>query len=219
MKLYKIGSKGEDVVQIQKALHLYPDGVYGPLTREAVLTFQRENGLAADGVVGPATLVKLIPLRFKKSKRKINEIIIHCSDTPEGRNFTAADIRRWHRQKGWADIGYHYVVLRNGTVENGRDVDIVGAHCKNHNTHSIGVCYIGGSSAATGKPKDTRTLAQKAALIKLLRDLKKLYPNAKILGHRDTSPDKNHNGKIDKEEYIKDCPCFDAMLEYSSIFS
>ena len=207
--VYKKGSKGEIVKQIQKALHLYPDGIFGVLTEEAVREFQKTNGLIVDGIVGPATIAYLIPLRLKKSKRTINEIIIHCSATPEGRDYTVEDIRRDHKKQGWSDIGYHYVIYRDGSIHEGRDVDLVGAHCsKNgHNQHSIGICYIGGvenkpnTPYALLKAKDTRTDAQKGALICLLYDLKKLYPKAQIWGHRDFDSG-------------KECPSFDARNEY-----
>jgi N-acetylmuramoyl-L-alanine amidase len=205
MELYKRGSRGEAVKQIQKALagaglKVITDGVYGTITEEAVREFQSKNGLKPDGIVGPATLAKLIPARLKRSKRTIKEIIVHCSATPEGKDYTVLDIRRWHKQQGWSDIGYHYVIYRNGHVEPGRNVDIAGAHCEGHNMHSIGVCYIGGMTRDGKKPKDTRTLSQKAALLSLLLDLKKLYPQAKIYGHCDFSN--------------KACPCFDAKDEY-----
>lgn len=209
MELYKKGSRGEMVKQIQKALYGagFPagaiDGVYGRLTEEAVKAFQTAHKLKADGIVGPATLTLLIPSRLKKSVRRIDEIIIHCSATPEGKNYTVDDIRKWHKDQGWSDIGYHYVVYRNGHVENGRDVNLSGAHCDGHNAHSIGVCYIGGVDAGGKKAKDTRTLAQKAALIGLLCNLKALYPKAKIVGHRDYSS--------------KKCPSFDAKAEYRTL--
>ena len=205
MELYKRGSRGEVVKQIQKALNLYPDGIYGVNTEEAVKLFQSKNGLKPDGIVGPATLAKLIPQRFKKSKRTITDIIVHCSATPEGKDYTVQDIRRWHKQQGWSDIGYHYVIYRNGHIEPGRDVDISGAHCEGHNAHSIGVCYIGGVSKDGKTAKDTRTLAQKAALLSLLTDLKAMYPNARIVGHRDYDT----KGKA--------CPSFDAKTEYKKI--
>lgn len=205
MYSYKLGSRGEVVRQIQKALNLYPDGIYGPNTKEAVEWFQKKNSLKVDGIVGPATLTKLIPARFKKSKRTITDIIIHCSATPEGKDYTVQDIRRWHKQQGWSDIGYHYVIYRNGHVEPGRDVDIAGAHCEGHNAHSIGVCYIGGVSKDGKTAKDTRTLAQKAALLSLLTDLKAMYTNARIVGHRDYDT----KGKA--------CPSFDAKAEYKKI--
>lgn len=209
MEIYKVGSRGEMVKQIQKALYGagFPtgciDGIYGQMTRDAVAQFQIKKGLKADGIVGPATLALLIPSRFKKSKRRITEIIVHCSATPEGKDYTVNDIRRWHKQQGWSDIGYHYVIYRNGHIEPGRDIDISGAHCEGHNSNSIGVCYIGGVARNGKTAKDTRTLAQKAAMLSLLKDLRELYPGAKIYGHRDFAH--------------KDCPSFDAMKEYSTI--
>lgn len=204
MELYKKGSRGEIVKKIQRVVGCYPDGVYGDLTTESVKAWQQQHGLTADGIVGPATLAKMIPSSFKRSKRTIREIIIHCSATPEGKDYTVTDIRRWHKQQGWSDIGYHYVVYRNGHVEPGRDVDISGAHCQGHNSHSIGICYVGGMDRSNKKSKDTRTLQQKAAMLNLLNDLRKLYPEALIYGHHNFD-----NGK--------DCPCFDARSEYASI--
>ena len=206
MVLYKKGSpKSEVVVQIQKALNLYPDGIFGKTTEEAVKKFQKSKGLVADGIVGPKTLAYLIPARFKKSKRVIKEIIVHCTATPEGRDYTVEDIKKDHLKRGFSDIGYHYVIYRDGTIVNGRDVDIIGAHCSRggHNQYSIGVCYVGGL-AANRKAKDTRTEEQKASLLSLLLDLKKFYPNAQIYGHHD----------FDKG---KECPCFDAKMEYRKI--
>lgn len=204
MVLYKIGSpKSEIVKQIQKALHLYPDGVFGPITKNAVEEFQRKNNLKVDGIVGAATLAKLIPQRLKKSKRNITEIIVHCTATPEGRNTTVEEITQWHKQRHFATIGYHYVVYLDGTIHEGRDVDIAGAHCLDHNTNSIGVCYVGGMDKNNKKAKDTRTELQKNALLNLLIDLKALYPKATIHGHRDFAN--------------KDCPSFNATLEYKRL--
>ena len=211
------------VVQIQNVLHLYPDGIFGELTREAVTAWQREHGLTADGIVGPATLAKMFPavaqsaLGLKKSKRKITDIVVHCTASREGVNMTVQQIRRMHiKDRGWSDIGYHYVVLLDGTIEPGRDVNIIGAHVSGYNSHSIGVVYVGGLDK-NGKAKDTRNELQKNALLRLLMDLKKLYPGAVIKGHRDYSPDKNHNGIIEPKEWIKSCPCFDAVAEYRNV--
>ena len=135
--------------------------------------------------------------------RTIKEIIIHCADTPEGRDDKAADIDRWHKQRGFDSIGYHYVIDLDGTIEAGRDLDCIGAHCKGHNTNSIGICYIGGADRDTLKPKDTRTDEQKKSLLLLLKYLRQRYPDAKIYGHRDFSE--------------KPCPSFDAKKEYESI--
>lgn len=210
MELYKRGSRGEIVKQIQRALAgagygVIVDGCYGQITEEAVRAFQKSKGIIDDGIVGPKTLALLIPCRWKKSKRTITDIIIHCSATPEGKDYTVQDIRRWHKQQGWSDIGYHYVIYRNGHVEPGRDVDIAGAHCEGHNAKTIGVCYIGGVSKDGKTAKDTRTLAQKAALISLLTDLKTMYPNARIVGH------------CDYDTKGKTCPNFDAKIEYKKI--
>lgn len=224
MMIYKRGSRGDIVRQIQRALHLIQDGIYGPITEEAVKAFQCEKGLKVDGIVGPLTLALLIPTRFKKSKRVITEIIIHCTATPEGKDVTVAQLRAEHiKNRGFVDIGYHYVVYRDGEIVEGRDVDKVGAHCTGHNSHSIGIAYVGGVENRPGvaysklKAKDTRTVKQKAALLSLLVDLRKLYPDATILGHRDTSPDLNGNGTVEPFEFIKECPCFDAKMEYRKI--
>lgn len=133
-------------------------------------------------------------------KRNITEIIIHCSATREGADFSAADIDRWHKERGFRCIGYHYVVRLDGTVERGRDESENGAHCKGHNATSIGVCYIGGLSF-TSTPKDTRTPSQRRALRTLISTLLRRYPSARVYSHRDFA--------------AKACPCFDARAEYS----
>jgi len=140
--------------------------------------------------------------------RYINQIIIHCSDSPYGRDDRAADIKRWHtapppRGNGWKDIGYHYIIDLDGTVEHGRLISQPGAHCYGHNAHSIGVCYIGGRDV-DGNPADTRTPEQKSSLLKLLANLINMY-GCKIAGHRD----------LDNK---KECPCFDAKGEYANLY-
>lgn len=149
--------------------------------------------------------------------RNIKYIIVHCSATAEGRDFHAKDIDRWHRHRGFNSIGYHYVVDLDGKIEAGRPESQVGAHCQGYNSVSIGVCYIGGLAKDGKTPKDTRTPAQKRALIDLLRKLKKQYPGARICGHRDLSPDLNHDGKIEPAEWVKACPCFNAEEEYAKL--
>ena len=131
--------------------------------------------------------------------RQITEIIIHCSATEAGQDFGAADIDRWHRARGWQSIGYHYVVRLDGRIEVGRPESEVGAHCAGHNAHSIGICYIGGLHQ--GQPADTRTAQQKAALTNLITHLHTNYPDAVVLGHRDTGAPKA-------------CPCFDVRKEF-----
>lgn len=116
--------------------------------------------------------------------RKINKIIIHCSATPEGRAVTIQEIEKWHREKGYNGIGYHYVIGLNGEVWKGRDINVVGAHTVGQNANSIGVCYIGGCDKSM-KAKDTRTTSQKVALLNLVKELKKQYPKASIHGHNE----------------------------------
>lgn len=131
--------------------------------------------------------------------REIKEIIIHCSATPEGREVTVEDIDRWHKQRGWQGVGYHYVIYLDGSIHPGRDITKIGAHCSGHNRYSIGICYVGGLDKNM-KPKDTRTPEQKEAFIYLLKKLRIRYPDAVIYGHRDFAN--------------KACPCFDARDEY-----
>ena len=205
MQTIKLGSRGDDVKVLQNALHLIADGIFGKITDEAVRKLQWEHGLVADGIVGEKTWKVILAQWPTKSKRRIDWIIVHCSDTPEGRNNTVEDIRRWHKQRGWSDIGYHYVVYLDGSVHDGRNVDKIGAHCEGYNSNSIGICYIGGKTVDMKSNKDTRTPKQKEALLRLLRELRKLYPTAKIVGHKD----------LDKKG--KTCPNFNPKEEYKNV--
>jgi len=145
--------------------------------------------------------------------RAVNKIVIHCSATREGVNVSAATIDTWHRKRGFDQIGYHYVIGLDGTITAGRSVNIMGAHVGGGgNRASIGIAYIGGVDANL-KAKDTRTEAQKVALIKIIKILKNIYPEASIHGHRDYSKDKDGDG-VEAHEYMKMCPCFDAEVEY-----
>lgn len=199
MTTLKLGSRGNEVKTLQSKLNLIADGIFGPITEEVVKDFQKKNGLTADGVVGPSTWDKL----GVTNSRYINEIIVHCSATAEGKDFTVVDIKKWHLARGFSDIGYHYVIYRDGSINKGRDESKIGAHCIGHNSHSIGVCYIGGCASDGKTPKDTRTAAQKAALVKLLKELRVKYPKAVIHSHRDFA--------------AKACPSFDATKEYRNI--
>lgn len=154
--------------------------------------------------------------------KKIDAIIIHCSATRAGQNLRAKDIDRIHKQRGFAQIGYNFVVDLDGTVENGRPLSIDGAHCNtkgfsgiSYNKHSIGICYIGGLDAY-GHPADTRTEAQKNALRDLVAKLCKEYNIIELLGHRDTSPDLDDSGEVEPAEFIKACPCFDVRAEFTN---
>lgn len=134
--------------------------------------------------------------------RTINEIILHCSDTPFNKDFHASDIRKWHIERGFNSIGYHFVVDLDGEIEYGRSVFQSGAHCYNHNLHSIGICYIGGRDI-NGLTADTRTDEQKKSLIKLIAYLRDEYGNIPVHGHNEYSN--------------KDCPCFNAFKEYNDV--
>ena len=154
--------------------------------------------------------------------KTIDSIIIHCSATRARQDLRAKDIDRMHKQRGFNQIGYNFVIDLDGTVENGRPLSVDGAHCntkgfskQSYNKHSIGICYIGGLDV-NGKAADTRTEAQRIALRNLVEELCKDYPIIEVLGHRDTSPDLNDNGEVEPFEYIKACTCFDVRKEFSN---
>lgn len=146
---------------------------------------------------------------------RVDYLVVHCSATRAGQPKTAADIRRMHLERGWKDIGYHYVIRLDGVVEKGRKDDRPGAHVEGFNSRSLGICLIGGLDAA-GKAANTYTPAQLSALADLLRTLRARYPVAEILGHRDLSPDRNKDGKITRNEWVKECPCFDVRSWWSA---
>ena len=144
--------------------------------------------------------------------RSINLIVIHCSATIAGVDFDTDWIREEHIKRGFRNVGYHYVIRLDGTIEKGRPVEEAGAHVKGHNDHSIGVCYIGGLNADR-KPKDTRTVAQYHSLRRCVDMLKIRFGDIPVEGHRDLSPDINHDGQITPNEWMKACPCFDVKTE------
>tara|TARA_R110000803_G_scaffold107207_1_gene175326 strand:+ start:474 stop:911 length:438 start_codon:yes stop_codon:yes gene_type:complete len=137
--------------------------------------------------------------------RKIDKLIIHCSATPEFKEFDVDDIRNWHvNGNKWSDVGYHFVIKINGTIQIGRPINKIGSHVKGKNRSSIGICYIGGMNRDMTDWIDTRTPEQKVSLIALLKELKEKYTKAIVYGHNDFT---------DK----KVCPCFDAKQEYEYI--
>ena len=137
--------------------------------------------------------------------RHIDLIVVHCTATRAGRDFTVSQIRHFHTAgNGWDDIGYHFVVYRDGTVHPGRPLERAGAHTRNHNANSIGVAYVGGLTADGKAAADTRTPQQKEALTALLTSLRARFPQAVIRGHHDLNPG-------------KECPCFNATAEYANL--
>lgn len=128
--------------------------------------------------------------------RQINEIIVHCAYTKPSMDIGGDWIRKVHLKKGWKDIGYHYVIRRDGRIDHGRKVQVIGSHCKGKNRHSIGICLVGGMSEEN-QPEDNFTDAQMDRLRTIISDLKKRFPDIeKVSGHRDYSK--------------KPCPCFDV---------
>jgi N-acetyl-anhydromuramyl-L-alanine amidase AmpD len=134
--------------------------------------------------------------------RDINKIIVHCTATPEGRDVSVDTIRQWHLDRGWSDIGYHYIIDLKGNLHEGRPIERQGAHVRGYNKGSIGITYVGGVDSKM-KPKDTRTENQKGRLEALIMDLMDSYPNSTLHGHNEFSS--------------KACPSFDVQKEYIEI--
>lgn len=176
------------------------DGDIGRKSRDAAMS-ALETGKPSAFVevqpVKPVTgQVDLVLSKQPKALRVITEVIVHCTATPEGRAVAVDTIRTWHKAQGWSDIGYHYVVLLDGRVEEGRPEALIGSHVAGHNTGTLGVVYVGGVDTAM-KPKDTRTAGQKATLLELVKGLIKKYPTiTKVTGHNQYA--------------AKACPSFDV---------
>ena len=139
----------------------------------------------------------------------VRYIVIHCSATPEDCPYSVEQLRSDHRKKGFPEIGYHFYVRRSGEIVPCRSIIYQGAHVHHHNQESVAICYEGGLKGMPGQrgliPADTRTEAQQASIIHLIRYLKQFYPQARVQGHRDFPG------------VTKDCPCFDAKAEYSKL--
>jgi N-acetylmuramoyl-L-alanine amidase len=144
-----------------------------------------------------------------RKRERTDYIVIHCSATRPSQNIRARDIDRWHRERGWLRIGYHYVIPRNGEIEHGRAMDEIGAHVAGYNWNSVSVCLAGGIDES-GKPANNYTTAQMTTLAGIVRMLKREYPDAQVVGHRDLSPDKDGDGNIEPNEWIKACPSFNV---------
>jgi N-acetylmuramoyl-L-alanine amidase len=143
--------------------------------------------------------------------REIKHIVLHCT-AGSAQQKTSDIIAYWKQKLGWSKYGYHYLVSADGSVENLTPIEQISNGVHGHNQNSIHVCYKGGWDGT-----DTRTAAQKATLLRIVTTLKQRFPKANIVGHRDLSPDLNGDGKITPNEFVKKCPCFNAIEEYSSI--
>lgn len=127
----------------------------------------------------------------------VKYIVIHASATRADQDWGAAEIEQWHRERGFRKIGYHFVIRRDGSVEYGRGLTEIGAHVKGYNNNSIGICQMGGIDAE-GNAENNFTEMQFDALAHILRFLKRYFPNADVVGHRDLPG------------VQKECPCFDV---------
>lgn len=136
----------------------------------------------------------------------VEYLIIHSSATPPKMDIGRKEIDRWHRQRGWLGIGYHFVIRRDGTTETGRDETTAGAHAYGYNSKSIGICMVGGVNEA-GQAEDNFTDKQWAALEDLIDSLTRTYPDAEVIGHRDT-----HGARTK-------CPSFDVREWYHRVFN
>lgn len=147
-------------------------------------------------------------------RRRTDYIVIHCSATPPSSDIGADEIDTWHKARGWSGIGYHAVIRRNGEIEFGRHPDDVGAHVRGQNARSIGICMVGGVDGG-GMPESNFTPEQYESLDRSIKFYSLAYPLAKVVGHRDLSPDVNGDGVISEHEWMKACPSFDvaAFLE------
>jgi peptidoglycan hydrolase-like protein with peptidoglycan-binding domain len=209
-----VGAATEAAVRAaQSRLDLVVDGIAGPQTMTAlrratdpVRPGQPEPDKAAMAEAAPAAAaVEVEPIappnavQLLDTARPIDTIFVHCTATPEGRDFTVADIRGWHKARGWSDIGYHFVVYRDGRVMPGRPIGQVGSHVAGHNTGSIGIAYVGGVTADGRTAKDTRTPAQRAALLWLVRVLAAKHGVSRVRGHNEVA--------------AKACPSFDVRRD------
>ncbi|WP_196258554.1 N-acetylmuramoyl-L-alanine amidase [Pelagibacterium limicola] len=200
----------------QARVGLVPDGRYGPQSRTALrqattpakTPARAEPDKSAMGqpapkaavvVAGAAPPPNVSTLQLLDTARPIHTLWWHCAATPEGKDFTVEDIRQWHKARGWSDIGYHYIIYPDGRIMLGRPVGQVGAHVQDHNTGSIGGCYIGGVSSDGKNAKDTRTPAQISSMLWLTQQLVARHPIKRVRGHNEVT--------------AKACPSFDVQQD------
>ncbi len=206
------------VIAFQQAVGLVPDGKAGRQTQAALKqtiapvkpgkvepdkSAMLRPLAPAEGAAypeGAAPPPNLATLRLLDTVRPVREIIWHCTATAEGKDYSIADIRAWHKARGFSDIGYHYVIQRNGRIDIGRPIGQIGAHVEGHNSDTIGCSYIGGVAADGKTPKDTRTPAQRASMLWLTRELKRKFPKiSRVSGHNQYA--------------AKACPSFDVRKD------
>lgn len=154
----------------------------------------------------------LTPLKLPAfpARRATDYLVVHCTATGPQHDIGAVEVDRWHREQGYKAIGYHHVIRRDGTIERGRPLFSLGAHVKGYNNVSLGVALVGGTDPSGKKAQDNFTAYQYDTLRELLTILRRTFPYAQLLGHRDLSPDKDGDGEVEPEEWLKSCPSFDV---------
>lgn len=209
-----------EIRAFQKKHGLVVDGIVGPQTRKVLAEVNRPIATSARkepdkagmksappapvSTTRPAAAASITLPVLAKTARPLREIIFHCTATPEGRWFDRADVNAWHKQRGWSMIGYHFLILLDGTIQIGRPIGMTGSHCAGHNTGTIGVSYIGGLSKDGKVPKDTRTGPQKAAALALCKALKKTYGiTARVKGHNEYAAKACPSFRVDRDDLGK----------------
>lgn len=219
MNTIKRGSRGPEVKTLQTKLGITADGIFGTKTEAAVKAYQMAHGLTVDGIAGAKTWSSLgvETVDAVRDTRSINMIILHYAATPIDKDFEIESLEASHKARNFSayinggrrwHIGYHYYIRKDGTIIACRPENVRGCHASGYNAHSIGICYEGGCPTSNTKGwqnigLDTRTPAQKASIIKLLKELRKRYPNAPVHGHNEFAN--------------KPCPGFNAREEYKNI--
>lgn len=211
--------------KFQKKNKIRVTGVVGPITRNALNKFHEEEQDEGEDdedreeVLSRATINKLVGndgTSQPKAKRPIHTLVIHCTATPEGIEFTREQINQMHLDRGFRKIGYHRLFHLDGSVDIGRMDEEIGAHVAGHNIGTLGFSYVGGLNRFK-KAKDTRTPQQKDSLKRVIQATVKKYNLRAVMGHRDLSPDTDQDGVVEPWEWVKECPCFDAIPEYGRL--
>ena len=171
---------------------------------EADIENRHRRGIGHSGSTGD--------YRLRGVMRSITLIVVHCTATRVDRDFTEQDLLRCHLDRGMQCIGYHFYIRKDGYIHSTRPLDKPGAHARGFNRQSIGIAYEGGLDGQ-GNPVDTRIMKQKYSMRALIRCLKKDFSIHRVCGHRDLSPDRNGNGTVEPQEWLKQCPCFDVATD------